>query len=134
MTISTMTLLEGATITPSGGSAITFSASSNPQGNSIRAYVNEDLDLLTRRTVEFSVSEPKPNTASPSGHTLARNSVFVRVPFTLDNGLVTTHTIQIKMARDAEATSAEILELRKLGAQLLIDSELDDYFNQLAVV
>jgi hypothetical protein len=129
-----MSLLEGATITPTGGTALTVKASTNPQGTSIKAYVNEDEDLRTRRTMEFSVSEPKVNAASPNGYTLARNSIFAKIPFTLDNGLVTTHTIQIKMARDAEASSAEILEMRKLGAQLLIDGDLDDFYNQLAVV
>lgn len=134
MPISSMTLLEGATITPTGGTGLTVKTSTNPQGTSVKAYVAEDTDLRTRRSMEFSVSEPKPNSASPNGFTLARNSVYVKVPFTLDNGEVTTHTIQIKMARDAEATQAEILELRKLGAQILIDSDLDDFYNQLAIV
>jgi hypothetical protein len=134
MTIATMTLLEGATITPSGGSALTFSASSSSNGNSIKAYCNEDVNLVTRRNVEFSASEPRPNANSPSGFTLARNSIYVKVPFELANGEITTHTLQIKMARDAEALPANILEMRKLGAQLFIDSELDDFFNQLAVV
>lgn len=134
MTIATMTLLEGATITPSGGSALTWAASSSSNGNSIKAYCEQDTNLLLRRNIEFSVTEPRPNSASVSGVTLARNAIYVKVPRTLASGDVTTETIQIKFARHAETLAADILEMRKLGAQLFIDSELDDFFNQLAAV
>jgi len=132
MTISSLSLLNGATITPSGGTAENYNAGSSPNSDTVVAYCEADTDLRSQRTIEFSVSRPKPSASAPNGYTQSRVNVFIKEPFALDNGAVTTHTTHIKMANDAEATQAEILERRKQAAQVLLSGELDDFFYNLS--
>jgi len=133
MTISALSLLNGATITPTGGTAEAYNAGSGSQGNSVIAYCEEDTDLRTQRTIEFSVTRPKASASAPNGFTQSRVNIFIKEPFALDNGAVTTHTTTIKLAHDAEATQAEILERRKQAAQILLSGELDDFYNNLSL-
>lgn len=132
MSISQLSLLESATITPSGGTALPF-GSTAPANGTVKAFSTIDTDLRSRRTIDFSVKEPKILATAPAGYTQARANCYLRVPFTLDNGNTTTNTLKIEVAYDAEATQAEVLELRKLGAQILVDSDLDEFFEQLSI-
>lgn len=132
MTISSLSLLNGATITPTGGTAEAYNAGSPSSSNSVIAYCEADQDLRSQRTIEFSAVRPKASASAPNGYTQSRVNIFVKEPFALDNGAVTTHTTTIKMANDAEATQAEILERRKQAAQILLSAELDDFFYNLS--
>jgi len=133
MPISSLSLLEGATITPTGGSALAFKPMFNPQGGSVKVTCSTDTDLRTRRTIDVSVKEPKVSVGAPNGYTQARVASYAKVPFTLDNGSVTTCTVKCELAYDSEMTQAEILELRKLGAQIFIDGDMDDTYYLLSL-
>jgi len=133
MPISSLSLLESATITPSGGTALPFILAGSPVNDAVKAYASGDTDLRTRRSIHFSVKEPKVSATAPNGYTQARAQVYIKIPFSLDNGLVTTHSVRIEFAYDAEATQAEVLEMRKIACQAIIDSDLDEFYNNLSL-
>lgn len=132
MSIASLSLLEGATITPSGGTALAFNASV-PYNGSVKAYCTTDTDLRSRRTIDFSVKEPKVSPSAPAGYTQARANTFIRAPLALDNGSSTTNTVSIGFSFDPETTQAEVLELRKLAVLAIIDSDLDGFYNNLSL-
>lgn len=132
MPVSTAALLTGATIAPSGGTALQFaSAGSTMDKNKI--YVSADTDLRTRREIELTVKYPKVQVSAPNGYTQARSLVTLKFPKTLANGLVTVNTITVNMSTDVETTVAEKLEYRKVAAQVLIDADFTAFFDSLAI-
>lgn len=133
MPISSLSLLSGATITPSGGSASAYTAMGNPVGGSVKLACSTDTEYRTRKTIDVSIKEPKASASAPGGMTQARINSYARVPLLLDNGSYTTCTVRAEIAFDPEYTTAEVLELRKLGAQLFVDTDMDDAYNLLSL-
>lgn len=127
---------DGATaMSPTGGTAINL-VSMGLQGNANRCFVSQDTSLLTRRTVEFSVKESKPNAASPGGQTQPRRKVILTVPrqITVNGVLVnTSDKVTIEMSTDISATNAQIDNLRFLAAQLLADTEYNEFYRSLSL-
>lgn len=136
MTIQSGSIADSATaMGPTGGSAITLS-SMGVSGNVNRAFVASDASLLTRRTVEFSAKEARPNASSPGGYTQPRRKVVLTVPRDLTVNGVTVHTsdkVVIELSADLTATNAQITNLRFLAAQLLADADFDGFYNSLSL-
>lgn len=100
--------------------------------NSLKAFF-DGSDIRTRKEAEFSSVAAKPSSSAPNGYTQNRASVYLKYPLTLDNGLVTTNTIQITLSKDVETTSTEVDEML-LGALDVINSgrvgsELKEFFH-----
>lgn len=130
MSLATLSILENATVTPSGGTALPLtSAGGSLDKNTL--IVDADTDLRTQRSVDFSVSRPKVQGSAPNGYTQARSSVILKIPRTLANGNTSVDTVFVKFSTDVETTVAEKDEMRALACQLLIDSETDAFWTQL---
>jgi len=123
MALTTLTFLESATITPSGGTALVFS-SQGIQGDKHKFVCDDDTDLRTQRSMEYTVKRPKPQASAPNGYTQARSSGIYKQPVILDNGEITVNTVTMGLNVDVEMTIAEKTELLKQGAQMFIDAEL----------
>lgn len=125
MSLTTLTLLESATVTPSGGTAMALT-SQGISNDKNRFVVDADEDLRTQRSLEYSVRRPKPQASAPNGYTQARVSGIFKIPRILANGAISVDTITISLNADVETTVAQKTEMLKLGAQMFVDSEVLD--------
>jgi hypothetical protein len=81
-------------------------------------YYDGDTDFRSRRTIEFTVKEPKVQSSAPNGYTQARAVALMRVPLELDNGEITVNTVRLEVAVDPETEDSEITDLVYQAAQL----------------
>lgn len=123
MSLTTLGLLTGPTISPSGGSALAFT-SQGVQGDKNRFICDADTDLRTQRVIELSCRRPRAQASAPNGYTQARVSGFYKIPRILANGNISVDTISVTISTDVETTVAQKSEMLLQGAQLFIDSEL----------
>jgi hypothetical protein len=114
---------------PTGGSATTVKIRSR-NGNTLVAYLDEDLSLLQQKTLNFSVKPPKASASAPNGYTQARCAVSLNQPFALDNGETTVNTARAELALDPEATPAERKALRYNLALALLDEDFDEFWDE----
>lgn len=130
MSLQTLGLLASSTVAASGGTALPLTSVGGSE-NKNRLVVDEDTDLRTQRSIDFSVRRPHVQGTAPNGYTQARSICAFKVPLSLANGNTTVNTVAITMSTDVETTVAEKAELRSLAAQLLIDVELDAFWDML---
>lgn len=121
-------VLSGATMAPTGGTAINFS-SAGIRSNVVTLNCDEDTDYRTRRQVVCTAKEPKPSSTAPNGYTQARSKTVLKSPLELDNGEITVNTVTIEFAFDVETSAAEVDELQVLAAQLITDADFDELWN-----
>lgn len=131
------TILDGATaLTPAGGSNITL-APLGIQNGVAKTFVQNDSTMLTRRTVDFSVKDPKANAASPGGMTQARRKVVLSFPKTVTVGpatVLTQEKITIEAGFDIGSDAARIKNLLFLAAQTMSDTEFDAFWQAGSLV
>lgn len=132
MPVSTASVLTGATITPSGGSALAFS-SKGIVGNTNTIFVDADSSSLTRRSMVVTVKEAKISATAPNGMTQERALFVYKVPKTLANGLVTVNKVSIEFSTDVETTDAEKDELGVIGAQICTDADFANARKRLSL-
>nr|URG16483.1 MAG: coat protein [Leviviridae sp.] len=132
MSIRTASIAKSATgISVTGGTATALSVLTSAS-NSLRTMLSDATNLLDRVVMEFSVKEPSRNNGSPGGMTQSRNKVVVTLPFTKTvNGVLISNPtkVTIEVSCDVEATVAQKLEARLVGAQLLADTDFAGFFN-----
>jgi hypothetical protein len=132
MPLSSASILSGATITPSGGSALDFE-SRGISGEKNEIFVPADTDLRLQRSMIFSVKRERVSAGAPNGYTQPRNIVKVKFPQELENGNVTVRGFDISYHCDVESTAAEKLEDRKVAAQILTDSDFTSFWDNLSL-
>lgn len=81
-----------------------------------------DADLRTRRTYEFSHSDPKIAKGAPNGYSQERFKTLIKKPKILANLNSTVNTANLTFAVDVETTVAEKTALLDDIAQLCMDS------------
>ena len=132
MGLNNASLLQGATVAASGGTALAFSSLGGSPGNTL--YAIDDPDIRTRRDIVCNTTAARPKSDAPNGYTQQRTNATVKIPLTLDNGNVTVNTIRIEMSTDVETTDAEKLELRSIAAQVLVDSDFLEFWDNQSLV
>ncbi len=126
MSISTASVLKDGTLSATGGTASALTT----LGESLsehKAYV-DGPDFLTRSDISFTVKAPKVSSGAPNGYTQHRSICLIKTPLVLDNGNTTVNTVKIEFSTDVETTDAEKETLRVYAAQLLFDSDFDDFW------
>lgn len=132
MPLSTASILSGATMAPSGGSALDFASAGQSKGvNTL--YATDDTDLRTRRSIVATTKDPKVSSSAPNGYTQARSTVVYKAPLVLDNGNVTVNTVRIEVSSDVETSTAEKTELLVIASQICNDADFVEFFQQLSL-
>jgi hypothetical protein len=128
MPINGATPIVGATayVAPTGGSADSLSAFGSL--TETKAVFDGDTDVLTQKSVDFSVKEAKVSASAPNGYTQVRRTALIKVPRILDNGARTVSTVKIELADDVEANSAEIGENMLLASQICSDPDFASFW------
>jgi hypothetical protein len=132
MSISNLSVAIGTAIGVTGGTATAVISKGDSLGK--HEVVLDDGSAFSDETrISFSTKEPRVSASAPAGYTQKRNTIVVQVPKTLANANTTINSARIEFSVDSETTSAEYDALRELAAQLIFDTDLDQYYNSQAV-
>jgi hypothetical protein len=127
MALKNMSLLAAATVTASGGTALAFSDDGVSIQNGIHLVVPADTDYQTRRQLTAKYKSP---TVDPKTGALSKDkkSLCLAKPVVLTDGRVVLNKISIEREVHPSLYAADATELNKLGAQLLIDTDTDNFW------
>lgn len=127
MALKNMSLLTGATIAPSGGAALVFADNGVTVPNGVQLIVPADADYQTRRSL---TAKYRPSTidVKTGSYGKDKKSISLAKPIVLTDGRVVFNTIRIEREMHPSVSAADCLEMNKLGAQLLVDTDTDGFW------
>lgn len=126
MGLKSMSLLAGATISASGGTALAFADDGVSIQNGVHLIVAADSFAERRQlTAKYRAATLDVKTGQ---YGKDKKSVSLAKPVTLTDGRVVFCTIRIEREMHPLEDPAVAVELNKLGAQLLTDSDLDAFW------
>lgn len=127
MGLKTMSLLAGGTVATTGGTAQVFATNGITIPNGTQVIVPADTDYTTRRVATFKVRaasiDPKTGVYSKD-----KKSVTYVKPIVLASGAISFCTLRIEREVNPALSAADALEMNKIGAQLLVDSDVADFW------
>jgi len=127
MGLKTMSLLAGATVSASGGTALVMAEDGQTIQNGVHLIVPADADYQTRRQVTAKYRPPTLN-SSTGAYGKDKKSISLALPLVLSDGKVVFNTIRIEREVHPSLSASEAEELCKLGAQLLVDSDVTAFW------
>lgn len=127
MGLKNMSLLASATVSASGGTALVFANDGVTIQNGLHLIVPADTDYQTRRQV---TAKYRPPTLDPKTNSYSKDkkSISLSKPMVLTDGRVVFNTIRIEREVHPSLAAADAVELNKLGAQLLSDTDTDSFW------
>lgn len=126
MTLKAMSINTGGTLANTGGSAVVFADDGVTIPNGVHLTVPAVADFRVRPNATFRY---KPPVLQPSGtYTRQNNSASITVPKLLADGTYVNNVIRITQDVHPESTTTEAADLRKLAAQMLFDSDTDNFW------
>lgn len=127
MGLKSMSLLAGATISASGGTALAFAEDGQSISNGVHLIVPADTDYQTRRQVTAKYRPPALD-ARTGVYGKDKKSISLSKPMTLASGQVVFNTIRIEREVHPSLAAADAAELCALGAQLLTDADVASFW------
>jgi hypothetical protein len=127
MGLKTMSLLSAATVSSTGGSALVFADDGQTIQNGVHLIVPADADYQTRRSLTVKYRPPTLD-ARTGVYGKDKKSMTLALPIVLSDGRVIFNTIRIEREMHPSVSAATALEMNKLGAQLLSDSDTDAFW------
>jgi hypothetical protein len=121
-----ITLLDGGTSSTTGGSAQVMSESGKKLNQGKVLVDTSVTDFFSRPELQLVSRMP---TEQPDG-TWSKKKTSVRyvVPFTTDAGDIVYNLVRVETEVHPDAAASVEADLREKGAQIAIDSELDDFY------
>jgi hypothetical protein len=127
MALKNMSLLTGATVSATGGTALAFTDNGVSVANGVQLVCTTDTDFQTRRicTVKY-----RPATVDSKLGTYGKDkkSISLALPVVLTTGQVVFCTWRIEREVHPSVAAATVTDMNKLGAQLLIDTDTDGFW------
>lgn len=127
MALKNMSLLTGATITASAGSALVLAEDGLTISNGLHLIVPADADYQTRRQMTVKVRQPTLD-AKTGVYGKDKKSVSYALPMILADGRIVFNTIRIEREVHPTCPAASVTDLNKIGAQILTDADLDGFW------
>lgn len=127
MALANATLVTGATISVTGGSTMTLAPSGKEVPEGIELIDVNAADYRTRTSVTCRSKTPAYNSGTQQ-YSKGRNFVTVIQPKILADLSTVFPTARIELDFHPEQTAAERLEMRKLLAQTLVDSDFETFW------
>lgn len=87
-----------------------------------------DTNAVTRKRLKVRTVEPKVNTSMPSGYNMRKGELTLLVPQVLANGKMEYNRYRILRDESVELTTNQALANKRLVAQLVLDSDFDDFW------
>lgn len=127
MSINGISLQKGATgITVTAGTATTYTDDGLDVKGGIHVVDSSATNFITRPHMTF---KNKPAALQSNGTwSKGKRDFNVTTPIVLASGAVAFPVFRGTVELHPEMTAAQILELRMLACQMIMDSELSDYF------
>jgi hypothetical protein len=121
-----ISLLDGGTSSTTGGASQSFTRTATPVTNGYEYADVSEADHLARQKVVLTARNPSlQSDGSWSKHKAKGQFVL---PITLADGSVSYNLVRAEIEYHPEASSANVDELREMGAQMLISADFDDLF------
>jgi hypothetical protein len=127
MALKNMSIQTGATVAPTGGSALVFADDGVMIPNGVHLIVPADADYQTRRQITAKYRPPTVD-AKTGVYGKDKKSICLAQPIVLSNGSVVFNTIRIEREVHPSVTAANALDLCVLGAQLLTDADVTAFW------
>lgn len=127
MGLKSMSLLAGASVSASGGTALAFAEDGVSIQNGLHLIVPADADYQTRRQVTVKYRQPSLDTKT-GAYGKDKKSISLALPMTLSDGKVVFNTIRIEREVHPSLSAANAAELCALGAQLLTDADCTSFW------
>lgn len=127
MGLKSMSLQAAATITASDGTALAFTDDGVSIQNGLHLIVPADTDYQTRRQV--TVKYRPPALDSKTGvYGKDKKSISMAFPVDVHEGRIIFNTIRIEREVHPSYGSNEVAEMNKLGAQLLVALDTENFW------
>lgn len=128
MGLKTMSLLSGATVAATGGTALNFVDDGVSVSNGLHLACSSDSNFETRRQVTFKV-RPFTRDAKTGKWNKDKKSVTLVLPRPQTDGTVVFETIRIERELLPSTTQADIDEFMKVACQLILDTDASGFWN-----
>lgn len=126
MGVKNLSILTGAAIAVTGGTAKVFADDGLTIQNGVHITVPATADFRVREHATLKYRAP---TIMPDGtYTRDRKSVSYTVPMVLTSGKYVNNTIRVEREIHPEMSAANVIEFNKISAQLMIDADLDNFW------
>lgn len=126
MGLKNMSISVGGTLANTGGTAKVFADDGVTVPNGVHVSVPATADFRVREHATFRYSPPA--IQADGSYSRGSNTVSLTVPKALASGKYVNNTIRITQELHPESTATEALDLRKLAAQTLFDSDTDNFW------
>lgn len=126
MSITNCSILSGATVSATGGTAINFQPDGLDVANGIHVSDIAGVDFRTRKGITFKARQPRAQT--DGSYSKGKHSATLAVPRVNANGVVEYPLIRIECEYSAENSTAEIDQMLVLGAQLCTDPDFATFW------
>jgi hypothetical protein len=124
--LKNMSINVGGTLANTGGTAKVFADDGVTVPNGVHVSVPGTADFRVREHATFRYSPPV--LQADGTYTRQNNRVSLTIPKALAAGGYVNNTIRIEVDIHPESTATEALDLRKLAAQTLFDSDTDNFW------
>lgn len=126
MGLKNMSLLTGATVSATGGTAVVFADDGVTIPNGVHLVVPADTSYATRRSAVAKFRPPILNTLGE--YSKDKKYISYTKPMTLASGKVVNNVIRVEREVHPELSAADAADLNKIAAQLLVDSDGDNFW------
>lgn len=127
MGIKSISLLTGATLSASGGSALAFADDGQSIPNGVHLVVPGDTDYQTRRQATVKYRPPTLD-ARTGVFGKDKKTVSLVQPVVLASGQVVFNTVRIEREVHPSTSAADALDLLKVGVQFATDSDAEAFW------
>lgn len=127
MALKNMSIVTGATVSVTGGTAVVFTDDGVSIPNGIHLVVPADVNYAVRRSA--TVKYRPPALDKEGIYSRDKKYISLTVPMTLASGKIVNNVIRVEREVHPEFAAASATDLNKLAAQLLIDSDADNFWN-----
>lgn len=127
MGLKTMSLLSGATVAVTGGTASNYVDDGVSIANGLRLACTSDTDYATRRQVTVKLRPPTRDTKTGKW-TKDKKSITLVIPRPQTDGQVVFEALRIEREVLPSTTAAELDEIMKVGIQLMVDSDVAGFW------
>jgi len=126
MGLKNMSIQSGATITVTAGTAMSFLDDGVTVPNGVHVTVPSTADYRVREHATFRFTPPK--LLTDGTYTRDKKTVSFTVPQILASGKVVNNVVRIERELHPELSAANAVEFNKRAAQLLMDSDTDNFW------
>lgn len=129
MPVQSASLLLGATVGLTGGTATSFVPSGKTVPDGVQTVASADTSAVTRRSITHKSRSATINQATGKfGGKDKRSTVFV-FPEILPDGSISFDLVRIEVECHPQSAPTKIAALRSAGVNLLVDTDYDNFWS-----